>query len=75
MDEIEVLLSNTDVEAISSPTHAIYTEMMNNVSVQLDAPYNELSRDILNLSFSDTERVISEHESFRQKKALSGGEG
>ena len=40
IDEIEVLLSNTDVEAISSPTHAIYTEMMNNVAVQLDAPYN-----------------------------------
>ena len=68
MDEIEVLLSNTDVEAISSPTHVIYTEMMNNVAVQLDAPYNELSRAILNLSLSDTETVISEHESFRQNQ-------
>ena len=67
-DEIEVLWSNTDVEVISSPTHAIYTEMMNNVSVQLDAPYNELSRAILNLSLSDTEKVISEHELFRQNQ-------
>ena len=63
-----MLLSNTDVEAISSPTHVIYTEMMNNASVHLDAPYNELSRAILNISLSDTERVISEHESFPQSQ-------
>ena len=42
--------------------------MMNNVAVQLDAPYNELSRAILNLSLSDTEKVISEHELFRQNQ-------
>ena len=68
IDEMEVLLCSTDIQAISSTTHVIYTEVMDNVAIQLDAPYNKLSGAILNLSVSDTETVISEHESFRQNQ-------
>ena len=66
VDELEVLSSNTEVEDISSATHAIYTEMVSNVASQLGTPFKELSNAILNLSLSDAENVISEHESFRQ---------
>ena len=34
-----MLLSDKDVEAISSASHVFYMKMMNNVAVKLDATY------------------------------------
>ena len=65
-NEIDILTSNTSVENLATPSHAVYTDMTTRVGNQLNGPFRDLSKSILDLSGANLQDVVTNHEQFHQ---------